>query len=151
MTYKSVLTGSDGSSSAELAVRDAAEIAAQHGARLVIVTAYTPAPAGPDRAGAVDAVPEDLRWAVADVNQAEQRVRHGRQIASDAGVERVTSHAAPGSPADVILDAAEAFGADLIVLGSKGLTPGTRSILGSVASAVAHHAPCDVLIVHTTD
>jgi nucleotide-binding universal stress UspA family protein len=148
LSYRSVLVGSDGSATAELAVRDAAKLAAEHGARLVIVTAYTPT----DEAASLgQGVPEDLRWVVADVNQAEQRIRHGRQIAGAAGVERVASHAAPGSAADVILDAAEAFAADLIVVGSKGLTPGTRSLLGSVAAAVAHHAPCDVLIVQTTD
>jgi nucleotide-binding universal stress UspA family protein len=148
VSYRSVLVGSDGSATAELAVRGAAEVAAEHGARLVVVTAYTP---GRGSADERETVPEDIRWAVADVNQAEQRIRHGRQVASDAGVEHVATHAAPGSAADVILDAADAFAADLIVLGSKGLTPGTRSVLGSVAAAVAHHAPCDGLIDHTTD
>jgi nucleotide-binding universal stress UspA family protein len=40
VTYENVVVGSDGSATAELAVRNAAEIAAEHGARLVIVTAY---------------------------------------------------------------------------------------------------------------
>jgi len=38
-----------------------------------------------------------------------------------------------------------------IVVGSQGLTGAARFVLGSVASSVAHHAPCDVCIVHTTD
>jgi nucleotide-binding universal stress UspA family protein len=37
----------------------------------------------------------------------------------------------------------------VIVVGSKGLTGASRFVLGSVASAVSHHAPCDVLIVQT--
>ena len=39
---------------------------------------------------------------------------------------------------------------DVIVVGSKGLTGASRFLLGSVASSVSHHAPCDVFIVHTT-
>ena len=35
------------------------------------------------------------------------------------------------------------------VVGSVGLTASTHFLLGSVASTVLHHAPCDVLVVHT--
>jgi nucleotide-binding universal stress UspA family protein len=66
-------------------------------------------------------------------------------------VTRTVTHAVAGSAVDVLLDAAEAFSADLIVLGSKGLTRSTHAVLGSVAASVAHHAPCDVMIVQTTD
>lgn len=146
MTYRTVVVGSDGSSTAELAVRTAASVAAEHDARLVIVTAYTPGrDEGDDRR-----VPEDLRWTVADVNQAEERVGHGRTIATQAGVRRTITHAVAGSPVDVLLDAADSFGADLIVVGSRGLTRSTHALVGSVAASVAHHAPCDVMIVETT-
>lgn len=145
MGYRTVVVGSDGSSTAERAVRGAAEVAAGHGARLVIVTAYTPAAGGVER----DAVPAEIGWAVADVNQAEERVRAGRGIATSVGVTRTVTHAAAGSPADVLLDAAEQFSADLIVVGSRGLTRGAHVLLGSVAASVAHHAPCDVMIVET--
>jgi nucleotide-binding universal stress UspA family protein len=148
VTYENVVVGSDGSVTAELAVRSAAEIATQHGARLVIVTAYK---AHGNEMARQSTVPEDVRWAVTDVNQAEERVRRGREVAAEAGVTRVVTHAIAGSAADVLLDAAETFSADLIVLGSKGLTRSTHSVLGSVAASVAHHAPCDVMIVQTTD
>jgi nucleotide-binding universal stress UspA family protein len=148
MTYEMVVVGSDGSATAELAVRSAAEIAAEHGARLVIVTAYQP---NNNEMARQSTVPEDIRWAVTDVNQAEERVRHGRRLAESAGVTRTVSHAVAGSAVDVLLDAAETFSADLIVLGSKGLTRSTHAVLGSVAASVAHHAPCDVMIVRTTD
>lgn len=146
MTYRTVVVGSDGSSTAELAVRSAADMAARDGGRLVIVTAYTPRRDEASRGGAV---PDDLRWAVTDVNQAEERVANGRALATAAGVARTVTHAVAGDPADVLLDAAESFGADLIVVGSRGLTRSAHALLGSVASSVAHHAPCDVLIVET--
>jgi nucleotide-binding universal stress UspA family protein len=148
VTYESVVVGSDGSATAELAVQSAAEVAAAHGARLVIVTAYKP---HGNEMARQSTVPEDVRWALTDVSQAEDRVRHGRLLAASAGVMRIVTHAVAGSAADVLLDAAETFAADLIVLGSKGLTRSTRAALGSVAASVAHHAPCDVMIVRTTD
>lgn len=146
MTYRTVVVGSDGSSTAEVAVRSAAETAARHGARLVIVTAYSPQR---DEPGRGQTVPDDLRWAVTDVNQAEERVANGRSLAAAAGVGRTITHAVPGNPADVLLEAAESFSADLVVVGSRGLTSSAHALLGSVASSVAHHAPCDVLIVET--
>ncbi len=147
MTYQTVVVGSDGSATAELAVKNAAEIAAEHGARLIIVTAYSPRG---NELARQSTIPEDVRWAVAEVNQAEERVRAGVRLAAEVGVTRTVTQAVAGSPADVLLDAAESFGADLLVVGSQGLTPIAHSVLGSVAASVAHHAPCDILIVHTT-
>jgi nucleotide-binding universal stress UspA family protein len=54
-----------------------------------------------------------------------------------------------GDPADAIIDAAEEEGADLIVVGNRGMQGAKRFLLGSVPNRVAHHAPCSVLIVHT--
>ena len=54
-----------------------------------------------------------------------------------------------GSPAAVIVRRADELGADLIVVGSKGMQ-GTRRILGSVPNGVAHNASCHVLIAKTT-
>ncbi|MGH9299611.1 MAG: universal stress protein, partial [Acidimicrobiales bacterium] len=147
MTYTNVVVGSDGSATALLAVQGAAEIAAEHGARLVLVTAYKPH--GDELAGQSN-VPDEVRWALTDRAQAEERVAHGRDLATKAGVQRTVTRAVAGSPVDVLLEAAESFGADLIVVGSKGLTDGSHGVLGSVAASVAHHAPCDVMIVHTS-
>jgi nucleotide-binding universal stress UspA family protein len=40
-------------------------------------------------------------------------------------------------------------GADLIVVGNKGMTGAKRFLLGSVPNKVSHHAPCSVLIIRT--
>ena len=47
-----------------------------------------------------------------------------------------------------LCDVADVIGADLIVVGNRGMT-GARRFLGSVPNSVAHRAPCSVLIVHT--
>lgn len=52
-----------------------------------------------------------------------------------------------GDPRDMILSAAGQWGADLLVLGARGLGPVKRVLLGSVSSAMVHHAPCPVLVV----
>ncbi len=149
MTYTSVVVGTDGSSTAELAVEQAAQVAAASGARLIVVTAYTPkGDALVDQAG--EAVPDDLRWVLTDRVQAESKAQRGREIAAEQGASGIVAQAVAGAPGDALLEAAQDFNADLIVVGSKGLTGAARFVLGSVASAVSHHAPCDVMIVHTT-
>ena len=47
----------------------------------------------------------------------------------------------------MILELAEEQGADLVVVGARGATGLQRFLMGSVASKLAHHAPCSVLIV----
>jgi nucleotide-binding universal stress UspA family protein len=57
---------------------------------------------------------------------------------------------AVGYAAEEIIKAAYRFRADLIVMGSRGLTGVKRTLLGSVSSRVARHAPCSVLVVRET-
>lgn len=52
-----------------------------------------------------------------------------------------------GRPAQVIVEMAETWGADLIVVGSHGRGFWGRLGLGSVSDAIVHHAPCSVLVV----
>ncbi len=68
---------------------------------------------------------------------------------SDGGSMKITTEVLSGSPKRVILEEAEAFGADLIVVGSHGHGALERFLLGSVAQAVALHAKCSVEIVRS--
>jgi nucleotide-binding universal stress UspA family protein len=149
MTYRNVVVGTDGSATAEEAVRQAGDLAAATGARLVVVSAYEHHRADHPPDLTEDAVPEDLRWVITDQAQAEALANAGREVARAAGASGVVVRATAGDAAGVLIDVAEEFGADAIVVGSRGLTGPARFILGSVASTVAHHAPCDVLVVHT--
>lgn len=54
-----------------------------------------------------------------------------------------------GVPARVIVESAEDWGADLVVVGSHGYGFWGRLALGSVSDAVVHHAPCSVLVVRS--
>ena len=71
------------------------------------------------------------------------------RIGSAGRAKNFTTHALPGDPAKALLTVANEVGADLIVVGNKGMR-GAGRILGSVPNAVAHKAPCSVLIVNTT-
>jgi nucleotide-binding universal stress UspA family protein len=53
----------------------------------------------------------------------------------------------PGSPQSVILDEADDWGADLIVVGSHGYRAWERFLLGSVSQSVVSHAKCSVEVV----
>ena len=64
--------------------------------------------------------------------------------ASTAGVS-VTPLLHQGHPANVLV--AEAHGADLLVVGSRGLGGFKGLLLGSVSQQCAHHATCPVAIV----
>lgn len=60
---------------------------------------------------------------------------------------KISTEIIEGSPRQVIVDEAEKWHADLIVMGSRGLGAWNRLLLGSVSSAVVHHAKCSVEIV----
>jgi nucleotide-binding universal stress UspA family protein len=60
---------------------------------------------------------------------------------------QVTTSVFAGSPPRAIVEEAETWGADLIVVGSHGYGFWGRIIIGSVSQAVINHAPCSVLVV----
>jgi nucleotide-binding universal stress UspA family protein len=149
MGYRSVVVGTDGSKTAEVAVRHAGELAGAFGARLTVVSAYTPL--SPDEvAKRQQEAPAELRWMLTDSNQAEGRARKGGDIAKEAGARQVDVRVASGDPAEVFLDVAGQKEADLIVVGDKGMTSAGRFLLGSVPNKISHHSPCDLVIVRTS-
>jgi nucleotide-binding universal stress UspA family protein len=146
--FQSIVVGTDGSQTAGEAVREAVELAKAVGARIDLVSAYEPV-AGQRLREEARQAPEDLQWMVNPREDVEATLRDAAERVEGAGVE-VSTYAREGDPADAILDVAEERGADLIVVGNKGMTGAKRFLLGSVPNKVSHHAPCSVLIIRTT-
>jgi nucleotide-binding universal stress UspA family protein len=150
MPYRSIVVGTDGSETANLAVRHAAELAKAFGSKLTVITAFTPT--GADAvARAQQEVPADLQWMLTDSAQADDRAQHGASVAREVGVKEVRIRVGGGDPANVLLEIADEISADLIVVGSRGMTSTSRFLLGSVPNKISHHAPCDLVIVRTVD
>ena len=139
---KTIVVGSDGSPASAGAVAAAADLAADTGGRVHLVTACVMpvVSAGMD----VVAVPahHEVRNASATALEAQAEAVRRRGVEAEV-------HVCDGSPAQVLCDVAEAVGADVIVVGNRRMQ-GAGRLLGSVARKVAHHAPCSVLIAKTT-
>jgi nucleotide-binding universal stress UspA family protein len=81
-------------------------------------------------------------------DQAQDSVDSAAAILSSAGCSlAVSTEILTGSPKRVIVEEAEKWGADLIVVGSHGYRTWERMLLGSVSHLVALHAECSVEIV----
>jgi nucleotide-binding universal stress UspA family protein len=62
-------------------------------------------------------------------------------------LQNVSSQVFSGGAAQVIVETAREWKADLIIVGSHGYGFWSRALIGSVSNSVIHHAPCSVLIV----
>jgi nucleotide-binding universal stress UspA family protein len=143
--YKSVVVGTDGSPTASQAVETAARLARDWGAKLHIVVAYSSSPGG--MASAMGSALADTGAGGAAAHSSAEKVGNEAKEKLGSGIDAEV-HAVSRHPADGIIEVAESVSADLIVVGSKGMT-GARRVLGSVPNSVAHGAPCACLIVKT--
>jgi nucleotide-binding universal stress UspA family protein len=139
--FKTIVVGTDGSETAGIAVRQALEMVTD-GQVLHVVSAYHPSPARVVTAGGDQWIilPEDRVDTVLQEVAAQGRI-HG---------VKVETHAVRTDPASAIIRVAKEVGADLVVVGNKGMKGAKRFLLGSIPSKVAHSAPCAVLILKTT-
>jgi nucleotide-binding universal stress UspA family protein len=142
---EAIVVGTDGSETAKEAVKEAIRLAKAFDAELHVVSAYKPlrgahvsgAPAG--AAKVWQPLPDSRVEAILQEAAAAVRLR-------DVPVK---THTSEEEPADALLSVASEVGANLIVVGNRGMQ-GARRVLGSVPNKVAHHASCNVLIVATT-
>jgi len=145
--FRSIVVGTDGSETANEAVRQAAELAGMLGARVHLVCVYEPVPSSAASAGTAEAE-ADSGWVLRPREAVDETLADAAAVFEAAGVE-VERYAQRGDPADAILDVAEERGADLIIIGNRGRTGAKRFLLGSVPNRISHHAPCAVLIIRT--
>lgn len=142
-----ILVGVDGSDTSRKAAHVAAELAAASGARLHIMTAIEAKPSQVNSGGQDEEYLGDVRLATTPGDQAEAIARDVAQSLRGI-VPSIETSPARGKPGEALVTVAKDIGADLIVVGNRRVQ-GIGRILGSVATDVAHHAPCDVYIVKT--
>lgn len=138
---KTIVVGVDDSETALKAAAVAADLAVATGSVLHVVTAY-------DEDETIDVTIAGDRFLITSVDAAHDRAHRVATSLQRDGLE-VTSDARRGKPQDVLIDIAKELEASIIAVGNRRML-GPARLLGSVASAVAHHAPCDVYIVKTT-
>ena len=147
-----IVVGTDGSESAAVAVHRATELAALTQGTLHIVCAYRPVSFQSAAIAASAGAP------TLDVDQINRGVAaEGEHVSDHAATEarrqgvKVEVHTVPGDAADALVSVAKDVGADLLVVGNRGMSGARRYVLGSVPNTVSHHSPCSLLIVDTSD
>jgi nucleotide-binding universal stress UspA family protein len=134
-----VAVGTDGSATAAEAVRVAADMARRYDAELVLLSAY-------HDSGHVRVSESELQWAQNPAARLREIVARIEEDLRRQGVGCRTLMD-EGDPAEVLVRLAEECGADILVIGNKGMK---RRVLGSVPNTVTHRAPCSVFVVKTT-
>jgi nucleotide-binding universal stress UspA family protein len=128
-----ILVGTDTSAAADLAVEDAARLARDRGAELLVLYVKSES---------------DVR-AVVDPDRAADPQTHLRRLAARFPGLSITTRIEDGDAASRICDVAEEIRAETIVLGNRG-THGSRwRVRETVPNLVLRHAPCSVYIVDT--
>lgn len=139
-----ILAATDFSSTANAGVDWAIELALAHDARIDLVHALLV----PSRA--TDFVPSPPDFTEALQEAASGRLNEITTRVREMGVE-VSAELKLGVPSQVIIEAATQQDADLVVIGTRGLSGLRHLLLGSTAERVVQHAHCPVLTVHPGD
>lgn len=141
---QNVLAATDFSEPAELGLAWAARAARAHGARLHVVHVLTPPMPVADFAAPPLTLDQSLRDAA---RQRMDDLLAGELVAGldTQGVLR------DGTPSQAVLDVADEVSADLLVVGTRGLTGFRHLLLGSTAGRIVQRAKVPVLSVHPED
>ena len=127
LAVRRVLVATDRSETAERAVRFATEMAERYGAELFL-----------------------LRVLLSDDGTRAEATRELAEYAESLAGERGRSSVVIGAdPAEAIVESARREKADVLVVGSVGMTGRREFLLHNVPNRVSHNAPCTVVIVHT--
>ncbi|MCT1412940.1 universal stress protein [Corynebacterium sanguinis] len=144
-TYSSIAVGTDGSATSLMAVRAAASMARVYDADLTVICAHYSANTSLLNSSNAEQSKVDI---VTD-DDAARILGMAEDIAREEQAPRINLMAKPGMPANVLLDAVQETGADLLVVGNKGMRTLAGRIFGNIPGDVAKKAPVDVVLVDT--
>jgi nucleotide-binding universal stress UspA family protein len=145
LTGGAIVVGTDGSATAQLAVKESIRLAKALGGELHITSSYKPltgvriSGAPPAEAEAWGVHPDFRVDAVLDEAAANARVQ---------GVT-ATTHALKRDPTDALLEVAAQADAAMVVVGSRGMHGLERLTVGNVPNQISHKGLWNVLIAYT--
>ena len=146
--FSKIVVGIDGSETSDNAVRLACDLAGKYGSELYLV--HTPQPQTVAFAmGAVAGYHAATTMPHHDevVQAAERIVERAKAVAEASGQQIAKAHTEQGDPAEHIVACSEEVGADLIVMGRRGLGSLGALVQGSTSQQVNHLAKCATLSV----
>ncbi|RQD68594.1 MAG: universal stress protein [Tindallia sp. MSAO_Bac2] len=139
---KKILVALDGSETSQKVIEEAVKVAEKNESDIAIITVVKSIRPTLYHPGSNLHITID--------NEFEKRAKEITEKAREAFENvsgKVETHIEYGDPAEEILKMADKMKADLIVMGSRGLSDFKRVMLGSVSTKVLNHADCDMLIV----
>jgi nucleotide-binding universal stress UspA family protein len=141
---RTILVPTDFSPAAELAIATAHRLLAplEQDARLILLHAFNM----PIEYTAYGAIPVSLSFLQDAGLEAERRLYEAAQALQRQGLT-VETVAREGDPAHVIAEEAERRGADLIAMGTRGLSGLRHLLMGSTTERAVEHAPCPVMTI----
>ena len=139
---RQILVAVDFSEHAEPVIEWGTHLAEEHGSRLILLHAYHLPVEFQQLEGAY--LPQDF-WTNVKAEAQQNLAMHAEEV-SRKGIE-VEAVVREGYPATVIEEEAVRQNADLIVIGTRGLSGLKHLLLGSIAKRVVQKAPCPVLTV----
>lgn len=142
--YRHILIATDGSELAEKALDHGLRLAKGVGAKVTLVHVTEPFPVVMSEEALLTNPIEDYEKAVEA--SAEKILGNASQMAAKAGVTAAVRHEKNQYAAEGIIKAANALGADLVVMASHGRRGISKLLLGSQATEVLTHSKIPVLI-----
>lgn len=142
---ETIAVGYDGSSNAHLALEAAADMAGANGV-VHVICAYT-MPSSSQISQIEASMPGEFRAGFDWLATPRSLLADAEAFLEARGIDH-KGHFVQDGAANAILDTAEAIDADMIIVGSRGLTRGTRFLRGSVSSRIAGHAKRSFMIIH---
>lgn len=139
---KKVIVAVDGSEHGERAVTWGIELAGKFGIPLIAVNVVVPPYVPPEPYSSANAALEQA------IRSYGEHLAKGAADRASKGNVQATWRVETGSPAETLLQVAEAEKADLIVVGSRGQGALRRALLGSVSTHLMHISKIAVLVVH---
>lgn len=138
-----IVVGVDGSDTSRRALAWSVDEARARHARVIAVNAWVPPYVGAELVPA--AAYETTEYEDLGRQTLDAAIEGLDTSSLDAPVERLV---VSGTPASELIGAAT--GADLLVVGSRGVGGFKGLVLGSVSHHVTHHAPCPVVVIPHT-